>query len=375
MKSTGKKLAIIFILSGLLFDCDHLDTKKTSTLRGNEEALSIEQEINKNPDLTILFDLFGDPNELLARFKKGKQKAEEEWQRKQSTIKKIQNLGTTKTLEILPLIDWHTSNKFLKGEAGVSYLIKTDKCTILFDVGLNHDQRDPSPLLRNMKQLGITLDDFDAIVISHNHDDHVGGGKWSEMKTFSLTNHQINLGQKRVYTPVPMTYPRLNPIYAENPTVISEGVATLGIISNQLFFLGYTPEQALAVSVEAKGIVLISGCGHQTLSKILERAEALFDEPIYGIIGGLHYPVTDSRVEWKGIKIQMYAGTGKAPWNPITMEEVQDNINLLKKRNPGVVGLSGHDSCDTSIKAFRRAFPEIYKDIKVGEKIVVGVNE
>jgi len=375
MKSTGKKLAIILILSGLIFGCAHLDTKKTSTLRENEEALSIEQEIKKNPDLTILFDLFGDPNELLARFKKGKQKAEEEWQRKQSTTKKIQNLGITKTLEILPLIDWHTSKESLKGEAGVSYLIKTDKCTILFDVGLNHDQRDPSPLLRNMKQLGVTLDDFDAIVISHNHGDHVGGGKWSEMKTFSLTNHQINLGQKRVYTPVPMTYPGLTPIYAENPTVISEGVATLGVISNQLFFLGCTPEQALAVSVEAKGIVLISGCGHQTLSKILERAEALFDEPIYGIIGGLHYPVTDSRAEWKGIKIQMYFGTGKAPWNPITMEEVQGNINLLKKRNPGVVGLSGHDSCDASIEAFRKAFPEIYKDIKIGEKIVVGVNK
>ncbi len=374
MKSTDKKLAIILILPGLLFGCAGLETKKTSTLRGNEEALSIEQEIKKNPDLTILFDLFGDPNEMLARFKKGKQKIEEEWQRKQSTIKKIQNLGTTKTLEILPLIDWHTSKEFLKG-VGVSYLVKTDKCTILFDLGLNDGQRDPSPLLRNMKQLGVTLDDFDAIVISHNHDDHVGGGKWSEMKTFSLTNHQINLGQKRVYTPVPMTYPGLTPIYAENPTVISEGVATLGVISNQLFFLGYTPEQTLAVSVDAKGIVLISGCGHQTLSKILERAEALFDEPIYGIIGGLHYPVTDSRGQWKGIKIQMYAGTGKAPWNPITTEEVQGNIDLLKKRNPGVVGLSGHDSCDASIEAFRRAFPEIYKDIKVGEKIVVGVNE
>lgn len=136
-----------------------------------------------------------------------------------------------------------------------------------------------------------------------------------------------------------------------------------------------TPEQALAVNVEGKGIVLISGCGHQTLPKIIERAEALFDEPIYGMIGGLHYPVTDARLVWKGIKIQMYYGTGKVPWEPITMEEVQNNIEFLRKRNPGVVGLSSHDSCDGSVEAFRSSFPGIYKDIRVGEKIVIGRHE
>jgi 7,8-dihydropterin-6-yl-methyl-4-(beta-D-ribofuranosyl)aminobenzene 5'-phosphate synthase len=338
---------------------------------GKEEEI-IEQEINKNPDLAAVFDFFGgDPGELLERFNEGKQKAEQEWQYNQSNIRKIKNIGVTKTLEILPLIDWYTQDESLKGEAGVSYLIKTDKCTILFDVGLNSDQSDPSPLVHNMGQLGISLDEIDIIVISHNHIDHVGGSKWSNLKTFSLTNYQLDLGDKIVYTPIQMTYPGLSPICAENPTVISEGVTTIGVISNQLFFMGYTPEQALAVNVEGKGIVLISGCGHQTLFKILERTEALFDQPIYGIIGGLHYPVTDSRLIMKGLKIQMYVGTGKVPWSPITIEEVKNNINLLKKRNPSVVGLSGHDSCDESIAAFRTAFPGIYKDIKVGEKIVI----
>jgi len=34
--------------------------------------------------------------------------------------------------------------------------------------------------------------------------------------------------------------------------------------------------------------VLITGCGHSTIQRIVERAEMLFDEPIYGIVGGLH---------------------------------------------------------------------------------------
>lgn len=293
MKSSCKNLCAILSIIVLLFSCAQFKTKQTSSFNENDEGKIMEQEIKNNPDLVALFDSFGDPKELLTRFNKGKRKAEQEWQLKQSNIRKIKNMGVTKTLEILPLIDWYTRDEYLKGEAGVSYLIKTDKCTILFDVGLNSNQSDPSPLLHNMGQLGISLDEIDIIVISHNHLDHVGGDKWSNLKTFSLTNYQLDLSDKIVYTPIPMIYPGLSPICAENPTVISEGVTTIGVISNQLFFLGYTPEQTLAVNVEGKGIILIVGCGHQTLLKILDRAEALFDEPIYGIIGGLHYPVTD----------------------------------------------------------------------------------
>jgi 7,8-dihydropterin-6-yl-methyl-4-(beta-D-ribofuranosyl)aminobenzene 5'-phosphate synthase len=40
-----------------------------------------------------------------------------------SSVNKIKNLGTTKTLEILPLIDWYADRNDLKQEAGVSYII------------------------------------------------------------------------------------------------------------------------------------------------------------------------------------------------------------------------------------------------------------
>ena len=306
---------------------------------------------------------------LLVDFYRGKKKAEKEWQ--QFIPKKLTGLGTTKSLEILPLIDWYTDRDDLKREPGVSYLVKTDKNSILFDVGYNVRQKDPSALLHNMKQLGVTINDFDTIVLSHNHLDHVGGMEWQRKRSFSLTAHQIDLGEKALYTPVPMTYPNLTPVRVREPVIIAEGVASIGAIPTQLFLGGWTPEQALAVNVEGKGIVLIIGCGHQTLLKILKRTEALFDEPIYGIIGGLHYPVTDSRAKIYGIKIQKYIGTGKLPWQPITMSEVQENIEELKKRNPKVVRLSAHDSCDASIAAFRSGFPDAFEEIKVGKRIAI----
>lgn len=306
----------------------------------------------------------------LTIFREAKQKAEQQWER--SKYQKIKNLGTTKTLEILPLIDWHSNREDLKVELGVSYLIKTDEESILFDVGLNSVQSDPSPLLINMNQLGISLEDFNIIVISHNHGDHVGGGKWVENKTFSLTANQIDLGKKKVYTPVPMTYPGLNPICSEKPMILANGVATIGTISTSLFLFGLEKEQALAINVEGKGIVIIVGCGHQTLPKIIERTEVLFDEPIYGIIGGLHYPVNGGPIEIMGWFPHMMLGTGKLPWKPITIEELKQNIEFLKKRNPKLVALSAHDSSELSIKAFHDAFPKASKDINVGERIIIG---
>ena len=309
----------------------------------------------------------------LINFKEGKEKAELDWQK--SVFKKISDLGSTKSLEILPLIDWHKSREDLKVEPGVSYLIRTDEKVILFDVGLNAQQSNPSPLLHNMNVLGISIDDFDTIVISHNHSDHVGGGKWAKEKTFSLNANQIDLGLKKVYTPIPMTYPRLHPIHTENPTIISKGVATIGAIPNYLFqtveSMGYLLEQALAVNVDGKGIVLIIGCGHQTLPKIVERTEVLFEEPIYGLIGGLHYAARGGPINLTGMYVHEYFGTGKLPWHPITIEEMQENIKLIKQRNPKVVGLSPHDSSETGIAAFRTAFPKEYREIKVGQSITI----
>jgi 7,8-dihydropterin-6-yl-methyl-4-(beta-D-ribofuranosyl)aminobenzene 5'-phosphate synthase len=306
---------------------------------------------------------------LLVRFKRGKTRADRYWTKSRNW--KLDPVGTTKTLEILPLIDWYTHSENLIGEGGVSYWVKTDERAVLFDVGYNREQTDPSPLLKNMKELGIGIGDFDTLFISHNHPDHVGGMKYMRQKSFSLTGRQIELDGKTVYTPVPMSYPNLRPVCIEKPTQIAKGVASIGNIPNQLFFLGWTMEQALACNVEGKGIVLVVGCGHQTLPRIVQRAENLFGLPLFGLVGGLHYPVRRGRDKVLGIEIEKFVGTGKPPWRPITMDEVRENIDFLKARTPKVVALSAHDSSDASLAAFRDAFGEAYRELRVGERIII----
>lgn len=53
------------------------------------------------------------------------------------------------------------------------------------------------------------------------------------------------------------------------------------------------------------------------------------------------------------------------------MAVVQENIALLKQHNLGIVGISAHDSCDESIAGFRKAFQGAFREIKVGQRIVI----
>jgi metal-dependent hydrolase (beta-lactamase superfamily II) len=305
---------------------------------------------------------------LQVRLGRGIEQTERLW--RESAPERLADLGSTRSLSILPLVDWHTSRADLKSEAGVSYLIRTDANAILFDVGFNRQSTDPSPLQHNMDALGIGVADFDTVVISHNHPDHVGGMRWARRASFSLGPEQIDLSGKRAFTPVPMSYPGIVPVHAPEPTVLGAGVATTGTIPRQLF-IGRVEEQALAVNVRDKGIVLIVGCGHQTLPRILERASALFSEPIYGLVGGLHYPVPEGRGRLLGLDVQRLLAWGEGPFDPLTESQVQEEIALLKQHSPGLVGLSGHDSSDPVIEWFREAFGPAQRDVRVGEWIEI----
>lgn len=279
------------------------------------------------------------------------------------------DIGSTRTLEILPLVDWQTANADLRGEAGVSYLVRTDGSTILFDVGGNLADTDPSPLEANMQRLGVRLVDIDTIVISHPHMDHVGGMRPAWARTFSIGRRQVALDGRRVVVPSAMNYPGLTPLVAREPVVLAPGVVTTGPITGELP-IGPVAEQALAVRVQGKGVVLIVGCGHQGLANLLARAAQLFDEPLYGVVGGLHYPVPHGRfVDALGRDTQRWATYGSGP-GP-SLDDVQREIDRLATHQPQWVSLSAHDSSDEVIARFRRTFGDRYHDLRVGEAQVI----
>lgn len=284
-------------------------------------------------------------------------------------LERLTGMGSTRCLEILPLVDWFPGRPGLRGEAGVSYLIRTDHATILLDVGLNLRRSDPSPLQHNMRELGVAMSDIDTVVISHNHLDHVGGLRWLLRGTFSPGNAQPDLAGKRLLVPVPLTYPGNRPIVTSQPTVIAPGVATTGTMSSQLY-IGRVEEQALAVNVEGKGIVLVVGCGHQTLPGLLARAGELFGEPLYGIVGGLHFPVPRGRITYAGLDVQNLVVFGLT--HMPSLAHVRQQIDQLAALSPQWVSVSAHDSSDEALAQFRHVFGERYRDLRIGERQPIG---
>ncbi len=308
----------------------------------------------------------------LVQLKSGNEKVTKELENLQ--FEKI-SPGSVANLSILPLVDYHTDDPKLKTEAGVSYLINADNTTILMDVGFNKNRENPSPLLHNIRSLAVSVSDIDLIFISHLHLDHVGGMKEQKSGTFSLSYGTIMLPKIPVYSPVKISpshwNPGPNPEVLKEPKVIANGVANIGPIPRNLFLMGYTLENSLAINVENKGIVLVIGCGHQTIERIIERTTALFDEPIYGIIGGLHFPVKNGRIMLGPLNMQNIVGTHKTPFHGIKENDVEIAIKAIKKVDPQFIAISPHDSSDWSIEQFRTAFKDKFHDLKVGTEMVV----
>lgn len=300
--------------------------------------------------LYLLFGLVGCAVLLVIFFTVRQRLANAEIERERQTAPTSSpDLGTTTRLEILPLYENGRADESLEFGHGVSYLIRTDAATILMDLGNNPEESAQVPALQNMQKLGISWKELDAIVISHPHPDHVGGMKAWQNKTVSFGGFTGDLSMVSMYTPIPMTYPGATVVYSPEPTLISPDSATTGVIP----FPEVSPlslvnpkqyEQALVVHVVGQGLVMITGCGHPTLETLVARVEELFGEDVIGVVGGLHYMEASA-------------------------EDLQPHIQFLEQRQPKLVALSPHDSGSEALEAFRSAFPQAYRSLKVGEPI------
>lgn len=269
--------------------------------------------------------------------------AERKWQSTQ--VDMIQDFGSTSQLEILPLYEEAGDpNRYQIGH-GLSYLIKTESATILLDVGNNPTEADATPLSVNMKALDVSWDQIDALFFSHFHPDHVGGVETWKAHEASLGKAALDFQVRPVYIPSSFNVPGTEPTLLMEPTVISSGVASTGAIEyGETFpialYTGSGAEQSLAVNVEGKGIVLIMGCGHPKVERIVTRAEELFEPPVVGIVGGFHYEHQSA-------------------------EDVQTHIEFLQARKPLIVAPSPHDSSAEALQTFQSAFAGAYREIQV----------
>jgi 7,8-dihydropterin-6-yl-methyl-4-(beta-D-ribofuranosyl)aminobenzene 5'-phosphate synthase len=238
----------------------------------------------------------------------------------------------------------------------------------LFDTALTRRNDARSALVHNAELLNVDLQSLDGVVISHLHLDHVGGGLAMRHRTFAFAAEPLEPKGISAYVPAPMNHDRAEVMVTTAPRTIAPGVAVLPPLPRMMFWLGPVAEQALVVNVRGFGLVLVSGCGHPGIERMLAVTERIIDQPIRAVVGGLHLPV---HAMGTPLLLQSTLGNPNPPWRPVSERDVSDAIAEITARAPQVIALSSHDSTPWTYNAFAVAFGDRYRTLRVGDELRV----
>jgi 7,8-dihydropterin-6-yl-methyl-4-(beta-D-ribofuranosyl)aminobenzene 5'-phosphate synthase len=233
-------------------------------------------------------------------------------------------------IQLIIVFDNHPFAPNLGTSMGFACIIKGFEKTILFDTG-----SDGRLLLANIKALGYRPEDIDIVFLSHDHWDHTDG-----LGAILERNPEITVV-------LPVDFPsdfkdkirRAGAVIEEisQAKQISPGVWSTGVLGNGI------REQSL-ICLSPKGAVVMTGCAHPGIVKIIEVAKNISPD-IYLVMGGFHL--------------------GGAP-----LDELRATGEQFRRLNVRRVA-----PCHCSSHAARELFEEIYRFdamlIGVGSKITI----
>lgn len=302
---------------------------------------------------------------LLAKNRRYRQNIEKSQKANKERIERAKHLEMPELehFELTVLLEQKVEPGFL-GAPGVSYFIKTDQGSLLFDLGYGPEM---PALAHNATKLSFKMDQLDALAISHLHPDHMGGFKAAREKQVTVPPEFGKFERIPCFLPAEANAVGFQNQVVEGARILAGGVASTGPLTRSLFLMGWTEEQAIVACLKDKGLVVLTGCGHPTIETIIEMVKRISDMPIYAIGGGLHFPVTDSPLRKPGLKVQMIWGTGKPPWKRITLEDLKRTIDNLNAIGPKQVLLSAHDTCDYAIDQFKNELKSETTVLRAGE--------
>lgn len=171
----------------------------------------------------------------------------------------------------LSIVYDNNSKPGFKSGWGFSCLVEVDNKKILFDTGC-----EGHGLLYNLNKLENDTKNIDIIVLSHQHWDHTGGlfdllELNNNVEVFALESFSKHLkGEIRKRA-------KLKEVNAKQKII--DNVYTTGLISND-------PDEQSLILETTKGVIVIVGCSHPGVDKILGIAKDY--GKIYAIIGGFH---------------------------------------------------------------------------------------
>jgi 7,8-dihydropterin-6-yl-methyl-4-(beta-D-ribofuranosyl)aminobenzene 5'-phosphate synthase len=230
---------------------------------------------------------------------------------------------------ITVIYDNYPFKKGLQTAWGFSCLVRGWGKTILFDTG-----GEGRLLLANMRGLEIDPHEIGMVVLSHIHGDHVGG-----LASLLQQHHGVTVVVPQSFSNdfkkgVRRFGARLQEV--EGFIELCPGVYSTGEMGH------WIKEQALILHAP-QGLIVITGCAHPGVVKIVEAARAHFKEDILLVMGGFHL-----------------MGKGR--------EEIQRIVARLQELGVKHVGPC-HCSGDTARRLFQEAYGSAFVPVGVGMEI------
>ncbi|MBS0653938.1 MAG: MBL fold metallo-hydrolase, partial [Verrucomicrobia bacterium] len=180
---------------------------------------------------------------------------------------------------------------------GFSCLVDLGQRKILFDTGA-----DSQAFFSNLQQLNVRCDEITDVVYSHKHSDHIAG--LEEVIAKLKKGSRLFLPKKFPSKKLPST---VHTEIVEDLKEIDAGMYSLVLKGGFLLY-----EQALLIETQ-KGLVVITGCAHPGITRLLQEAQKRLKQPIHLVLGGFHLFRNGQRQidevvdQFKALKVQIAA--------------------------------------------------------------------
>ena len=210
--------------------------------------------------------------------------------------------------QITILYDAFGKDSAMQKDWGYAALVEYGEKRILFDTGNN-----PEVLAQNAKAKSVDLSKLDFVVMSHRHGDHMGGLAYLLKVNPKVTIYAPKEGfgvygadlpssfyrkdpsltpEQRYYGGAPpdvmqlgSAWPGANFQLVDKTVEIASGIHLISLISDKPGTLELH-ELSLAIRTP-NGMVLVVGCSHPGIDKIVEVASRI-DPRVHLIVGGFH---------------------------------------------------------------------------------------
>jgi len=215
---------------------------------------------------------------------------------------------------------------------GLSMWIDYGDKAILFDTGGEEEV-----ILNNIRQTGLDYNKLTAIIISHNHWDHINGLPAILEKTDYRLPVYVPLEDSKS---IREKHPKAEIKGVDNFMKINTNTWITGQLKGD-FRNGYIYEQSVLISSNGN-LFIITGCSHPGIVKIVKKAREIKPEGSIKLVAGGFHLLSHSKAEVKNIS---------------------DELKTMGVQNIAPSHCTGEDA----INVFRQEWGDSYVNLNLGD--------